>query len=84
MACRTLIAGDGIFAISCGGRQTAKRCSTPNCTGTQVALCDYPVHRAGKDGTCDKSMCATHRTTVGEDRDYCPPHVRRAAEDRSP
>jgi hypothetical protein len=60
-----------------GGRRP--RCSVPGCDRPQAALCDYPVERKGRKGTCDTSMCATHRTSVGPNRDHCPAHAKATA-----
>ena len=68
MKCRVQYLEDGRVRISCGpDPQTI--CQVADCDGDRVALCDYPV----ADGkTCDKGVCATHRTGVGENIDYCP------------
>lgn len=79
MPCRTFPLPGGA-AIVCPRGQKRKLCSVPNCTGTQIALCDYPVTRAGMAGTCDKGMCATHRHHVGPDVDHCPAHAKLANE----
>ena len=40
------------------------------------ALCDFPVTRAGKVGTCDAKLCDRCRVRVGPDKDHCPPHAK--------
>lgn len=47
------------------------------CRRMAVALCDYPVGivLAGGAVTCDRPMCARHRTPVGEHLDHCPNHA---------
>lgn len=52
--------------------------ATPGCTRRHVALCDYPVERKGKKGTCDIRMCERCRWAVPDahDTDYCPAHRR--------
>ncbi|MES2339267.1 MAG: hypothetical protein V4537_14330 [Pseudomonadota bacterium] len=39
-------------------------------------MCDYPVVRKGKPGTCDARMCGRCRTSKGDDLDACPPHAK--------
>ncbi len=52
--------------------------ATPGCNRPHVALCDYPVERKGKKGTCDIRMCERCRWAVPgkDDTDYCPVHRR--------
>jgi len=38
-----------------------------------VKLCDFELH-GGR--TCDAKLCARHATTVGPERDFCPPHAK--------
>jgi hypothetical protein len=74
-----LVGAGGATGFVCGGRGRRKTCGVPGCTRPQAALCDYPVERNGKKGTCDASMCSTHRTSVAPNRDHCPAHVKAAA-----
>lgn len=70
------IKGDGVGAIVCT-RGPAKRCKW--CQRPSTKLCDFPVKRNGKAGTCDASMCDRCAVTVpglGVSLDYCPPHAR--------
>jgi hypothetical protein len=64
-------------AIICtrGGRRLPK-CRWCSCQSTK--LCDFPLtgEEAGK--TCDAPICDVHATSVGSNRDYCPPHTRYA------
>ena len=78
MACRPFNLGNGVTGIICtrGGRRSY--CSSPGCTNYSEKLCDYPVTRAGVQGTCDAKLCMRHATHVGPDRDYCPPHAKLA------
>jgi hypothetical protein len=50
-----------------------KRCAFCTCPDAK-ALCDYPVVRNGKAGTCDKPCCFRHRRHVGDNRDHCMDH----------
>lgn len=64
----------GTSAMICGGRGLGKppqRCEY--CTRGMVALCDEPI---GGGRTCDRRMCAAHRSSVGRNRDRCPDHMR--------
>ena len=76
MACRTIATGPGMFAIACDRGARRQRCGTPGCGGDCVALCDYPVKRKGKDGTCDAKLCESCRVRQPQDRDFCPAHER--------
>jgi hypothetical protein len=73
-----LIAAGGGAGFVCVRGQRQKRCWVPGCGRPQAALCDYPVERKGWKGTCDASMCETHRTTVGPNRDHCAAHCKMA------
>lgn len=64
----------------CGSRESRKRCSTPGCSNWSTALCDFPVTRKGKAGTCDAHLCDRCRVRQpGEDKDFCPPHANASA-----
>lgn len=77
MPCTTLYDADGnAIAVTCSRGDRRKPCSTANCTGRATKLCDYPL---AKGGTCDRPVCARCATSVGPDKDYCPPHARHAA-----
>jgi hypothetical protein len=76
MACRTVQLPDGTTAIVCGPRAQTKPCVTCGSPGT--VLCDYPVKRNGKDGTCDRPSCRKHATPVDKDKDYCAAHAQYA------
>lgn len=39
-------------------------------------LCDYPVMRNGKAGTCDAKLCRRCATAIAVNMHYCPPHSR--------
>lgn len=61
----------------CGPRTPRKRCSTPSCDGTATALCDYPVTRKGKEGTCDAKLCSRcRRPQAAPGTDLCQAHDR--------
>lgn len=77
MPCNVIRDENGIRAIACsrGRREYCDTCRRPS-----VALCDFKVKRGGKEATCDRRMCAQHRTNVGPDMDYCPAHARFSAE----
>lgn len=74
-----LVAAKGVTVHACTRGQRRQRCGVPGCDRPQAALCDEPVERKGVRGTCDASMCETHRTRVGPNRDRCPAHAKRAA-----
>jgi hypothetical protein len=77
-----LVAAGGSWAIVCsrGGRRSSRKaelCEMDGCTDPMVALCDeptgLPLGRLRR--TCDKRLCARHRTRVGPNRDRCPAHA---------
>ena len=76
MPCNKFDLGNGAFAIVCTRGQRSKPCSTPGCTNRATLLCDFPVTRKGKPGTCDRPVCAKCAKHVGPDRDYCAAHAR--------
>jgi hypothetical protein len=74
MSCDAFNLGGGWVIVECG--RSAGNCSVPGCTRAAAALCDYPVTRRGRAGTCSAKLCATHRRSVGPDRDLCPAHAK--------
>jgi len=75
MGCKTNPLPGGV-AIICSRGSRRERCQTTGCTGESVALCDYPVTKNGKAGTCDRRMCKACRRPQAPEVDYCPPHAR--------
>ena len=71
MACNTIYQdGKPIgFACSRGRKERCEICGAPS-----EILCDYPVTRTGKNGTCDKKCCRKHSVRIGQNKDYCLPH----------
>lgn len=61
------------IGIACG-RTPHQQCSSPGCNAHAGKLCDFPVIRNGKRGTCDRKICSTHSVKVGRDLDYRIPH----------
>jgi hypothetical protein len=78
MACRTTDLGGGIFAVTCtrGPRGQLASCAAPGCRRPCVALCDWPVTKDGKTGTCSAQCCDTHRKRVSKNEDWCLPHAK--------
>jgi hypothetical protein len=70
----------GVFFVACTRRPKGNltSCKHPGCRRPCVALCDYPVTRSGRKGTCDAELCGDHRKRVGKNRDFCVPHARLA------
>ena len=60
-------------AIVCT-RGHAARCQ--DCGAPSSILCDFPVTRNGKQGTCDRKCCRKHSEPMGIETDYCLPHYR--------
>lgn len=84
MQCRTIAAGPGMTAIVCGSRTRRAPCSVPGCGRPHTKLCDAPVNRKAKPGTCDAKLCDAHATKLGPERDICPAHAARAAKETMP
>lgn len=58
----------GVF---CGPRRRVAPCAF--CHKAHTQLCDYPT---SKGKTCDRKLCADHRTAVEPGQDYCPEHAK--------
>ena len=76
MKCRVQYLEGGAVRISCGPDPEII-CQVNGCHEDHVALCDFP---AADGKTCDKRICITHRTRIGENVDYCPDHHEAAAQ----
>jgi hypothetical protein len=76
---KALMDAGGSAGHVCVRGQRRPKCGVPGCGRPQAALCDSPVERQGVKGTCDASMCDTHRTRVGPNRDHCPAHAKAKA-----
>lgn len=70
MTCTPIDLGNGVRGI-------VWRCSIPGCRRSADLLCDYPVIRKGRKGTCDAKVCEAHALHAGPDRDLCPAHAAR-------
>jgi hypothetical protein len=44
------------------------------CSRQSTKLCDFPVVRDGKPGTCDTRLCDRCAMPAGKSIDYCKPH----------
>lgn len=73
MPCNLKPLPGGGYAIACSRGQRPILCVT--CGQRGNILCDYPVTRNGKPGTCDRPCCRQHAVSVGPDRDYCLAHA---------
>jgi hypothetical protein len=73
MPCNHIKLPGGGYALVCGPKPRAKPCVS--CGRPASLLCDYPVTRAGKTGTCDRSVCVRCSVPQGEGRDYCLAHA---------
>lgn len=78
MTCRSMKSKSGFTAVVCtrGARARPAPCQEQHCSRPHTKLCDYPVTRKGKPGTCDRKLCDGHAVAVGSDRDYCQAHAR--------
>ncbi len=75
MPCRTLTDDDGKFVgIACGPGhpKTCRFCRKESKrTRKSTKLCDW---KGTSLTTCDAPICDAHATSVGPDKDLCPPH----------
>lgn len=75
MGCDPITLPDGTRGLVCNrGRRRARRCWVQGCEKPATQLCDFPVERRGRSGTCDRDLCRDHAHADGPDRDHCPPH----------
>ena len=72
MPCDPINVGDVTGIVCTRGQRIKARCHY--CDRPAPFLCDHPVIRKGKRGTCDTPMCADCRNTIGPDQDLCRPH----------
>lgn len=72
-----------VSGIVCSRGPRPKKCAHCDHVGTR--LCDFPVDfvlahgpKAGQrvKRTCDAPVCPCHATSIGPDRDLCPPHAK--------
>jgi hypothetical protein len=76
MPCIPIKGPAGTTAIVCTRGTRRSTCSVPGCARYTSKLCDYPVIRDGKPGTCDARLCDKCAVPAGNDRDLCPAHHR--------
>jgi hypothetical protein len=74
MTCETIILEDGFSGIVCHRERRMPKCSVKGCPHDSVYQCDALVPRR-KSGTCDKHLCAQHRTQIAGGVDFCPKHA---------
>jgi len=73
---------DGSSAIVCTRGRRPKPCV--HCRQPSSRLCDFPVERNGKAGTCDAALCARCTWAISGDRDLCRAHVKEWAGEWGP
>jgi len=77
MTCKTVtIEKTKMIICSRGHRPIRCKCGKPG-----NLLCDYPITGGEQGRTCDKGICETHTTKIG-DLDYCPVHAKMAAAEK--
>lgn len=76
------VKGDGFTGFVCYRglrRPPGPVCSVKGCERPAPYLCDAPIKprrvRGKLQTTCDRKLCEEHRTSVGDDVDWCPFHV---------
>lgn len=80
MVCRRLDLPGGGFAIVCGPDRRRK-CRACGAKADPIILCDWKLTGAKAGKTCDAPSCRSCATSVGDDKDLCPPHARALASD---
>lgn len=73
MPCRPIKTPEGFTAIVCGPRGRRRRCAY--CSSEADRLCDFPVTRNSKPGTCDRPICSRCSWRISGDRDLCREHT---------
>lgn len=71
MACK-VVRTKGITVIVCGRGHRAKPCHY--CGHRSSFMCDHPVIRNGKRGTCDTPLCEQCCNEVAKETDLCRAH----------
>lgn len=79
MTCTKVPVAGGV-AIICtrGPSARARDCAFCGVATKDYKLCDFPLRGKRAGATCSKPMCAKCATSIGENRDLCPPHVKMA------
>lgn len=72
---RAIVVDGKVVGIACA-RGRAVRCSTAGCTNSADLLCDWPVTRKGRVGTCDRRVCSRCALARAPGVDYCAAHAR--------
>jgi hypothetical protein len=63
-------------AVVCGNFRPDPTCATIGCGAVATIQCDWKLTGRKKAKTCDRWLCAGCATSVGENKDLCPPHAR--------
>lgn len=80
MSCEVIKFPDGGSAIICRRGAKPPGCQVPGCDRPGTQLCDFPVVRQHKAGTCDMRLCQGHAKPFKRDADLCPAHAKVMAE----
>ncbi len=76
MACERIPSGGSAIIICSRGRRSRSPCGVPGCGKPHTRLCDHPVTRKGRAGTCDAKLCDGHAHHYEPDTDLCAPHAK--------
>lgn len=76
MTCRTLEVPGGIAIVCSRGQSRGRDCAFCGTFSKSYVLCDFPLRGKKAGATCSKPACEKCATSVGENRDFCPPHAR--------
>lgn len=81
MTCTKIpLAGGVAFVCTRGASTRARDCAFCGTSTRDYKLCDFPLRGKRAGATCSKPMCTKCSTSIGENRDLCPPHMRMARE----
>lgn len=70
----------GIAIVCSRGSNRARACAFCGASVRQYVLCDFPLRGKKAGATCSKPACTKCATSIGADKDLCPPHARYARE----
>ncbi len=79
MTCTVIPVQGGVAIVCSRGQGTrARDCAFCGVNARDYKLCDFPLRGKRAGATCSKPMCGKCATSIGDNRDLCPPHVKMA------
>lgn len=81
MTCTPIrLEGGGVAIVCSRGTSRARACAFCGTSTRDYLLCDFPLRGKKAGATCSKPACKRCATSIGPDKDLCPPHARYARE----